>query len=88
MFMTDKDGYPASCFNSPEEGRPPKVKYPFVDVQLVGVDGNAFMVLGTVRRAMTKAMVPVSEIENFTTEAMAGNYDHLLQTCMRWVNVS
>jgi hypothetical protein len=63
------------------------VKHPEVEVQLVGGDGNAFAILGRVRREMRRAGVPKSEIDEFVNEATSGDYDHLLRTCMEWVNV-
>jgi len=66
----------------------PTPKYPEVEVQLTGEDGNAFNLIGIVRRAMRSAGVPAEEIGAFCTEAMSGDYDHLLQTCMQWVEVS
>lgn len=65
-----------------------EVKYPNVTVELVGVDGNAFVVLGTVQKAMRKAGIDKADIEAFVTEATAGDYDHLLQTVMKTVNVA
>ena len=64
------------------------VKYPNVTVTLVGEDGNAFAILGAVSRALKKADVPKPEINQFMDEAESGDYDHLLQTCMKWVDVS
>lgn len=58
-----------------------------VKVKLVGTDGNAFAVLGNVQRAMRKAKVSQEQISEFMTEATSGDYDHLLQTCMKWVDV-
>lgn len=63
------------------------VKYPHITVELVGHDGNAFAILGSVRREMRKAKVSQEEIDEFTEEAMAGDYNNLLITCMKWVNV-
>jgi hypothetical protein len=63
------------------------MKYPNVKVKLVGKDGNAFAILGSVRVALKKAKVPQTEIDAFLSEAMSGNYDNLLQTCMKWVDV-
>jgi hypothetical protein len=62
-----------------------QVKYPNVHVELVGQDGNAFSILGRVAQAMKRAKLPKSEINTFQTEAMAGDYDHLLRTVMAWV---
>lgn len=63
-------------------------KYPNIHVQLSGRDGNAFLILGTVIRALKKHGVPREEVVKFEQEATNGNYDNLLQTCMKWVEVS
>lgn len=62
-------------------------KYPHITVSLVGEDGNAFMVLGLVSKALRRGGVSDEERKAFFDEAMAGDYDHLLQTVMAWVNV-
>lgn len=62
-------------------------RYPDITVQLVGGDRNAFFILGVVRRALSRAKVDQAIIDEFTDEAKSGDYDHLLQTCMRWVDV-
>lgn len=58
-----------------------------VKVRLVGEDGNAFSILGCCRAAMRKAGYPQAFIDAFVTEATAGNYDDLLATVMRYVEV-
>jgi hypothetical protein len=63
-------------------------KYPKIKVKLVGTDGNAFAVLGAVKKALRLAKVPQAEQDAFTTDAMSGDYDHLLATCLKWVKVS
>jgi hypothetical protein len=65
-----------------------QIKYPKVKVRLSGTDGNAFAVMGAVSSALRRAKVGDEEISSFRREAMSGNYDELLQTCMRWVDVS
>ena len=65
-----------------------KIKYPDIDVCLSECDGNAFAILAAVSRALRAAHVNGKEIEEFKQEAMSSNYDHLLQTCMKWVSVS
>lgn len=62
-----------------------KPKYPEIEVDLSGEDGNAFMIMGRVRKAMRQAGVPNGRIEQFTADCQSGDYNHLLQTCMRWV---
>lgn len=60
------------------------VKYPNVYVPLIGEDGNAFAIIARARRAAQRAGVPGDEVAAFSTEATSGDYDHLLQTVMRW----
>lgn len=63
------------------------VKYPDIEVTLVGEDGNAFAIIGKVSKALKRQGVPAEEVEAFQKDAMSGDYDHLLATCMRTVNV-
>ena len=59
-------------------------KYPHIKVRLSGLDGNAFTILGSCRRAAEQAGLPAQEMKAFTEEATAGDYDQLLRTVMRW----
>jgi hypothetical protein len=61
------------------------VRHPEVTVQLAGSYGNAYAMLGKVVAALREA--GHLDEDQFTTEATSGDYDHLLQTCMRWVTV-
>jgi hypothetical protein len=63
-------------------------KYPDVQVQLSGEDGNAFFIIGRVRAALRRAGVESKECDEFSNEAMSGDYDNVLQTAMRWVSVA
>jgi hypothetical protein len=56
-------------------------------VKLVGEDGNAFAILGRCRLAAKKAGWTEEQIKEFTTEAMSGDYDNLLQTVMKQFDV-
>ena len=64
------------------------VKYPEVEVQLSGEDGNAFAIMGAVSKALRRAGIEREQVEAFKAEATAGDYDHLIQTAMRWVTVN
>ena len=55
-------------------------------VQLTDQDGNAFAILGRVRRAILKSDQPALA-NAFIAEATAGDYDHLLVTCFKYVHV-
>ena len=61
------------------------VKFPEVIVQLSDEDGNAFFIMGRTRRAMRDAGIPRDAIDEFSSEAMSGDYDHVLQTVMATV---
>ena len=61
-------------------------KYPII-VKLSGTDGNAFAVLGRVAKALKQSGVGQEEIDLFYEEATSGNFSHLLQICMKWVDV-
>lgn len=63
-------------------------KYPQVEVQLTGTDGNAYAVLGEVQRALQKGGVDQVERDAFYEEATVSDYDNLLRTCCAWVEVS
>ena len=58
-----------------------------IQVQLTGHDGNAFAILGRMTRELRRAKVSEEEIKEFQTEATSGDYNHLLATCMDWVEV-
>lgn len=55
-----------------------------VNLELVGVDGNAFAILGVFRRQARKEGWSGQEIETVIEEAMDGDYDHLLATIMTY----
>lgn len=63
------------------------MRYPEISVALLGHDGNAMFILSKVRNELKRGGVPPKEIEQFTNDAMDGDYDHLLRTVMDWVNV-
>jgi hypothetical protein len=63
------------------------IRFPEVHVRLSGEDGNAFSILSRVQREMRRAGIPEEVIEQFIDEATSGDYDHLVATCMRWVDV-
>lgn len=63
----------------------PKYK---IEVELIGEDGNAFGIIARVVHAMRKAKITNEKITEFMEEAMSGDYNNVLQTCMRWVHVT
>lgn len=69
-----------------EENQAAAQSVPYTDavVELAYQNGNAFLILGLVRRGIRSSNHPELE-EAFMREATGGDYDHLLQTCMRYV---
>jgi hypothetical protein len=62
-------------------------KYQTVTVKLTGNDGNAFSIMAQVSKALRKAGATAEEVEEYMAESMSGDYNNLLRTAMRWVNV-
>ena len=58
------------------------------ELELIGADGNAFAIIGKAISVARKAGWSQEEIEKFRLEAMKGDYDHLLQTCMEFFDVT
>jgi len=55
-----------------------------VKLDLVGLDGNAFAVLGAFQRAAVRQGWAKEDVRAVLTEAKSGDYDHLLQTIMKY----
>ena len=55
-----------------------------VKLKLVGLDGNAFSVMGAFSQAARKSQWNKDEIDIVLKEAMSGDYDHLLQTILTY----
>lgn len=54
-----------------------------VQLRLVGLDGNAFSLMGAFRKAARQQGWNNEEIVAVTNEAMSGDYDHLVATLAR-----
>jgi hypothetical protein len=53
---------------------------------LLNCDGNAFAIMGAVSKALRKAGQG-DKVDQYMTEAKSGDYDHLLQVSLRYVEV-
>ena len=62
-------------------------KYPEIEVQLTGNDGNAFAIMGIVTQALKEANVSKDEVAEYMEQSMSGDYDNLLRVAMSWVTV-
>ena len=57
-------------------------------VQLSGEDGNAFSILGRVKRALEECGATKEECSAYHVEATSGDYENLLRVTSEWVDVS
>lgn len=62
-------------------------RYPDIEVELTGHDGNAGAIMGTVARALQRGGVSRDEIDLYREQSMSGDYNYVLRTAMEWVNV-
>lgn len=53
-----------------------------VKLELVGLDGNAFSLMGAFQRQARREKWAQDEIETVLTECRSGDYNHLLATLM------
>ena len=56
-------------------------------VKLIGQDGNAFSVMGLVKKALKHAGADKEYIDKYLNAAKSGDYDYLLAVSMEYVNV-
>jgi len=62
-------------------------KYPDVYVPMSDQDGNAFSIISRVMTTLKRAGVSEEERDEFMSEAMSGDYNHVLQTVVAWVDI-
>lgn len=53
---------------------------------LVGIDDNAFVVMGYTSKAMRECGYSKKDIEQYQKLCMSGNYDELLVRSMEWID--
>jgi len=64
------------------------IRYPTVTADLIGGDGNIFVIIATVERALRRAGVSADERSAFRKDMIASeSYDDAIQAVMRWVEV-
>lgn len=71
-------------------------RYPECHVTLLGTSANVYSIVGKVRRALGRHLRESGStreeaetlVEEFTDEAMSGDYDNALTTAFRWVDVN
>jgi len=56
-------------------------------VKLIGQDGNAFSIMGRVKKALMKSGADKEYIDKYLKESTVGDYNYLLTVSMQYVNV-
>ena len=56
-------------------------------VKLVGEDGDAFSIMGSVKQALRRAGADKEYIDQYLKDAISADYDHLLAVSMEYVDV-
>jgi hypothetical protein len=56
-------------------------------VKLIGQDGNAFSIMGRVKKALMQAGADKEYVERYLQKATVGDYSYLLDVSMEYVNV-
>ena len=65
----------------------PGDKFKHVVVNMRGMNGNALIIVGNVKKALHRAGASHDEVGIFIGNAMANNHEHLLATVVEWVTV-
>ena len=52
---------------------------------LVGVDGNAFFIMGYVLKCMRKEKKSQEEVDTYLADAKSSNYDHLVAVSAKMI---
>lgn len=55
--------------------------------RLVGVNGNAYCVMGYVQTAMREVGMSKEEMKKYSQNAMSGDYNHLLSVSIDMIDV-
>jgi len=59
-----------------------KIVTELVKLELVGLDGNAYSLMGAFSKAARRQKTPSEEINAVIKECMSGDYDNLLRVLM------
>lgn len=54
---------------------------------LIGVDGNAFAIMGYTAKALRREGLG-AQIPEMQSKAMSGDYDNLIRVCMEYIDIA
>jgi hypothetical protein len=61
--------------------------YPNISVRLIGVDNHPTTIVAVLTRGLRDGGIEHDEIDRIVREALSGDYDHVLSTCLKYVRV-
>lgn len=73
--------------SEPTTSGPPAITYADVSVELTGVNGNVFVIIGTVAKALRHHIGHEAATAYTNAATACGSYDEVLQLTMRTVDV-
>lgn len=85
--VTDVTDHRSHDDDPPGAGTDEEPFYPDVTVKLTGRDSNAGAIMAAVSTALRRHGVKKDVIDRYRKESMSGDYNNLLRTAMRWVEV-
>lgn len=56
-------------------------------VKLLEQNGNAFMIMGTISKALKKAGADEEYVQMYMEESQSGDYDNLLRVALKYADV-
>lgn len=62
-------------------------KFPEIQVQLVGNDGNSYSIMARVSSAMRRNGCSEEDVKEYLRDSKSGDRDHLLRVAMETVDV-
>lgn len=61
--------------------------YPDISVRLIGVDDHPMTIVAVLTKGLRDGGIGRDEIDRIVSEALSGDYDHVLSTCLKYVRV-
>ncbi|MGB3899770.1 MAG: hypothetical protein WA973_14595 [Mesorhizobium sp.] len=61
--------------------------YPNISVRLIGIDNHPMTIVAALTRGLRDGGIGRDEIDRIMREALSGDYDHVLATCLKYVRV-
>lgn len=61
--------------------------YPDIHVKLIGTDSHPMMIVAALTKGLCAGGIERDEINRIMREALSGDYDNVLATCLKYVRV-